>query len=69
MINVEEVPYAEVMREWFKRMGYAPMIFESNAPVRLPDTVRGLTKKERERVNTLSKERGYRRFHAFGRAK
>ncbi len=69
MSVMEEEPYADIMRDWFKRMGYAPVLFESQAPVRPQCRVKRLTKKERERVDSLSKERGYREFCAFGRAK
>ncbi len=69
MLDVEEMPYGDVMRDFFKRMGYAPVSFESPGPMQLPGSVRSLTKRERRRVDSLSKERGYRRFHAFGRAR
>ncbi len=67
---MEETPYAEIMRNWFKRMGYAPVItYEGQLPVRPQNRLKPLTKKERERVDSLSRERGYREFCAFGRAK
>ena len=67
MRNLEEQPYGDFIEDWFKRIGYAPVFYESHKPVRVPGPVKRLTKRERERVDSLSKERGYRPFHAFGR--
>ncbi len=66
---MEEAPYADIMRDWFKRMGYAPVKYEDRVPVKPQGGVKRLTKKERERVDSLSRERGYREFCAFGRAR
>ncbi|MBZ5496267.1 MAG: hypothetical protein LAP85_07685 [Acidobacteriia bacterium] len=67
MLSFEDKPYRDVIEDWFKRIGYAPVFYESHTPVRVPGSVKRLTKRERERVDSLSKERGYRRFHASGR--
>ncbi len=67
MRNIEEQPYGDLIVDWFKRIGYVPVFYESHTPVRVPGPVKRLTKRERERVDSLSKERGYRPFHAYGR--
>ncbi len=67
MLNIDDRPYRDEMESWFKRIGYAPGFYESHTPVRACAPVRRLTKRERERVDSLSKQRGYRRFHAFMR--
>ena len=67
MLSIEDKPYGHVIEDWFKRIGYAPVFYESHTPVRVSRPLKRLTKRERERVDSLSKERGYRRFHAFGR--
>ncbi len=66
MISTEESPYVDVIEDWFRRIGYAPAFYQSHTPVRdHPGPVKRLTEKERERVDSLSRERGYRRFHAI----
>ena len=60
---MEEKPYVDVIQEWFKRIGYTPRLYQCPTPVRGPCTIKLLTQRERERVDSLSKERGYRRFH------
>ncbi len=68
MLSVEDRPYRDAMKDWFNRMGYAPGFYESHTPVRVIGQVKRMTRRERERVDSLSKERGYRRFSAFGRS-
>jgi len=65
MSGIEDQPYVDFIEDWFKRIGYAPVFYQSHTPVRGPCSMKGLTEKERERVDSLSKERGYRRFHAI----
>jgi len=65
MLSIEDRPYADVIEDWFKAIGYDPVFYQSHTPVRGPGPMRRLTEKERERVDSLSKERGYRRFHAI----
>ena len=65
MPGSEDKPYVDFIEDWFKRIGYAPGFYQSHTPVRSPGPMKGLTEKERERVDSLSKERGYRRFHAI----
>ena len=67
MSSIDDKPYGDFIEDWFKRIGYAPVFYESHTPVRVAGLVKRLTKRERERVDSLSKERGYRPFHAFGR--
>ncbi len=67
MLNLDEKPYRNMIEDWFKRIGYDPVFYESHTPVRVSGQVRRLTKKERERVDSLSKERGYRQFYASAR--
>jgi len=65
MLSIEDQPYVDVIRDWFKRIGYAPVFYQSHTPVRHPGSIKVLTEGERERVDSLSKERGYRRFYAI----
>ncbi len=67
MLNTEDRPYVDTMKDWFKRIGYVPAFYESHTPVRCAGQIKRLTKRDRERVNSLSRERGYRRFHADGK--
>ena len=65
MPSIEDRPYVDFIEDWFKRIGYAPVFYESHTPVRGPGPLKRLTERERERVDALSKERGYRRFYAI----
>ncbi len=67
MLRIEEQPYGDVIDQWFKRIGYIPAFYENHTPVAIPGSVKRLTKRQRARVDSLSKERGYRRFHASAR--
>ncbi len=67
MLNTEEKPYVNIIEDWLKRIGYDAGFYESHTPVRVPSSVKRLTKRERERVEALSKERGFRRFQAITR--
>ncbi len=64
MLRIEEQPYRDFIEHWFKCIGYEPAFYESHSPVRVLGPVKRLTKRERERVESLSKEHGYRPFHA-----
>ncbi len=64
---IEETPYVDVMQDWFKRIGYDAPLYRDHAPVRPNGPVKRLTKRERQRVDSLSGERGYRRFEVFRR--
>lgn len=65
MPGMEDRPYVDVIEEWFKRIGYVPVLYQSHTPVCGPGSTKVLTQRERERVDSLSKERGYRPFHAI----
>jgi hypothetical protein len=65
MLSAEDRPYVDMIEDWFKCIGYAPMFYQSHTPVRGQGPVKRLTQRERELVDSLSKERGYRRFHAI----
>ncbi len=65
---IHETPYVEVMQNWFKRIGYDAPLYRDRAPVRQNGLVKRLTNRERQRVDSLSGERGYRRFEIFRRA-
>ena len=67
MSSMEDRPYVDVIQEWFKRIGYTPTLYPSHTPVRGPCSIKLLTQRERERVDSVSKERGYRRFHAIAK--
>ncbi len=64
---VEDRPYRDAMNDLFKRMGCNPGFYQNHTPVRVMGQVKRITRRERELVDSLSKERGYRRFNAFGR--
>jgi len=63
-----EDPYQDYMENWLKRIGYSAEFYENHTPVRAAGPTKRLTKRERERVDSLSRDRGYRRFCAYGRA-
>ncbi len=67
MLMIEDQPYRDVMEQWFKQIGYAPAFYENHTPVAVSGSVKRLTKRQRALVDSLSRDRGYRRFHAFGR--
>ena len=67
-VRMDERPHKEVVEEWLKRIGYVPAFYESHTPVRPAGPAKRLTLRERELVDSVSTERGYRRFQAFGRS-
>ncbi len=68
MLITEDKPYVNIIEDWLKRIGYDAGFYASHTPVRQTSSVKRLTRRERERVDSLSKERGYRRFQAITRA-
>ncbi len=63
---IEDKPYADLMQDWFKSIGYDASFYRDHVPVPAQKgAVKRLTKRERERVDSLSRERGYRRFEAY----
>ncbi len=68
MLELEDKTYLEFIQDWLGRIGYDPAFYESHTPVRQPGSVKRLTKRERELVDSVSTERGYRPFQAFRRA-
>ena len=68
MIWMDDKPHKELIDDWFDRIGYNPEFYESHTPVRQTGPVKRLTKRERQLVDAVSKERGYRPFQAFVRS-
>ncbi len=68
ILDIEDQTYLEFMEDWLGRIGHSPVFYESHTPVRQQGSVKRLTKKERQLVDAVSKERGYRPFQAFRRA-
>ncbi len=68
MIWMDDKPHKELIDDWFDRIGYNPEFYESHTPVRQAGPVKRLTKRERQLVEAVSKERGYRPFQAFVRS-
>ena len=66
-LSIEDKPYQDIIEDWFKRIGYAPVSYGNYTLVRVPGPVKRLTARERDRVDSLFKERGYRRLNALGR--
>ena len=67
-LSMDDKPHKEMVEDWLKRIGYDAAFYESHTPVRQPGPVKRLTRHERELVDSVSKERGYRPFRAFGRS-
>lgn len=55
--------YAHEMREFLTAIGHEATIYDRE-PARESSPVSPLTRRERKRVDELSRERGYRRFTA-----
>ena len=68
MLEMEGKTYLDFIEDWLGSIGYNPEFYESHTPVRQTGPVKRLTKRERELVDSLSTERGYRPFQAFRRA-
>jgi hypothetical protein len=68
MIWMDDKPHKELIDDWLDRIGYTPAFYESHTPVRQTASVKRLTKRERQLVDAVSTERGYRPFQAFGRS-
>ncbi len=68
MLEMEGKTYLAEIQDWLGSIGYNAEFYENHTPVRQPGRVRRLTKRERQLVDSVSTERGYRPFQAFRRA-
>ena len=56
--------YSDEMHKLFDGLGIESNLYQERKPVRVQTQVRRLTRQERQRVEEVSTERGYRRFEA-----